>query len=293
MFEVEHREDNADKGDYWCVRWMGDRILTGSLAGHLQIWSIRDSLSVTYECEASIIGVVSVDSTIDNVGLTSSMDSRLKIWNLESGEVKQIIDCSPVSNWQAALSPNGEQAATTGFGGKVTLWDINNGTKLQTLDTTSVFTTAIAYSPSGDKIACGGKEGILTLFNTSSKAVHTLEAHLKTIRCVGFSPDSKKFLTGSDDRHIHLYDTETGTKLGSLSGHGSWVLGAKYSPDGRYFASCSSDNTVKIWDANNRENLLTLQQHTDNVWGIDWNNDGSKLVSVGSDRRIIVFKCLS
>lgn len=53
--------------------------------------------------------------------------------------------------------------------------------------------------------------------------------------------------------------------VGTLSGHGSWVLSVAFSPDGKYFASSSSDKTVKVWELATKQCVHTFSEHSDQV----------------------------
>ena len=49
------------------------------------------------------------------------------------------------------------------------------------------------------------------------------------------------------DREVRLWDPGTGRLLGTLAGHGNWVMHVSYAPDGKHLASGSSDRTVRLW----------------------------------------------
>ena len=65
------------------------------------------------------------------------------------------------------------------------------------------------------------------------------------------SPDSKKLLSGSDDRKSKLWDVDADGTLKAgliLRGHTGWAFGAAVSQDGKYVASGSADSTIRVWD---------------------------------------------
>jgi len=189
---------------------------------------------------------------------------------------------------------------TTGQNGHINVWSISSGKQVKTYKPANpAFSTAMAYNNDGTWAACCSKDGTVTIFDTNSgqpqifdgeKAL--IEAHMMVIRATVFSPDGSILLTAADDRHINLFDTKTGDKLASLSGHASPVLGCAYSPNGQYFASCSSDQKVKIFSTANNECIATLAHHFGQVWGVVWTYNSDKLISVSDDRSIIVYKCL-
>ncbi|KAK4531520.1 hypothetical protein CCYA_CCYA08G2377 [Cyanidiococcus yangmingshanensis] len=71
------------------------------------------------------------------------------------------------------------------------------------------------------------------------------EANLKCVEFVG--REGLLLATGSSDRRIGLWDTDSGTLLGMLSGHTSRVWDLSASPSGRILASGSADGRVGLW----------------------------------------------
>jgi len=151
----------------------------------------------------------------------------------------------------------------------------------------------VSFSPDGNYLASGGQDGTAFIFDIStSKVIHTLNAHFLTIRAVKFSTDSTKLITCSDDSTINVFDVKGGTSLKSLSGHSSSVLNLSVSPDEKHFASCSADKSVKIWELKSFECIHTFEEkHKDQVWGLAFNEMGSQLISVSDDSQYKIYNC--
>ncbi|MDG2214408.1 MAG: WD40 repeat domain-containing protein, partial [Verrucomicrobiota bacterium] len=64
---------------------------------------------------------------------------------------------------------------------------------------------------------------------------------------VVFSADSKRLITGSGDKIIHIWDTETGKQANSVSGHKGAVNGLGVTPSG-HLISVSADKTAILWN---------------------------------------------
>jgi WD40 repeat protein len=75
-----------------------------------------------------------------------------------------------------------------------------------------------------------------------------MEAHLKSVNCVAFSPDSKHALSGSADQTLGLWDLDSGHLLQTFSGHGTSVVRCAFSSDGRWALSAGEDGAMRTWD---------------------------------------------
>jgi WD40 repeat protein len=71
------------------------------------------------------------------------------------------------------------------------------------------------------------------------------EANLKCVSFVG--REGLLLATGSSDRRIGIWDTDSGTLLHMLTGHTSRVWDLSASPSGRILASGSADGRVGVW----------------------------------------------
>ena len=82
---------------------------------------------------------------------------------------------------------------------------------------------------------------------TKFKCLKTLAGHSDWVRSIAYSPDGTKFISGSADETVKIWDANTGKCLKTLEGHSDNVNSISFSPNGKYIVSASEDETIKIW----------------------------------------------
>jgi WD40 repeat protein len=151
-----------------------------------------------------------------------------------------------------ALSPNAQMLAGGGWNQPIHLWNLKDGTLLRTLPKDGLpkddqsYVASIAFSPDGQRLATAKLfTRKIQLWNLDNgNLLHTLDVNAVW---VVFSPDGQLLVSGGGDGAIHLWNPQTGQKLGTLKGHGSGISALAFSPDGETLASGSSDQTIKLW----------------------------------------------
>jgi WD40 repeat protein/DNA-binding SARP family transcriptional activator len=108
---------------------------------------------------------------------------------------------------------------------------------------------------------------------------------------VEFSPDGSLLATvgnpeasvGSPatrvEQEAFVWDTKTGERVLTLSGHSDHVWDVHFSPDGSRLATASEDGTAAIWDAETGERLLVLPGHAPGYLFSNFSSDGTRLLT--------------
>ena len=68
-------------------------------------------------------------------------------------------------------------------------------------------------------------------------------------------------LTGSRDKLIKLFLTQTGEHLHTFTGHDNWVRCLSLHSNGKYLYSASDDKTIRIWDLNFGKEKKKVEAH--------------------------------
>jgi WD40 repeat protein len=123
----------------------------------------------------------------------------------------------------------------------------------------------------------------------------TVFAHEYGVNVVAFSPDGSRFLSGSTDKTIKIWDpSKANDNLFwelpvTLSGHTDAVLCAVFSPDGKLIVSGSSDRSLRTWDPQTGKGLKIITRHKNSVLSVAFSPDGKRLASASKDKTIIVW----
>ncbi len=125
----------------------------------------------------------------------------------------------------------------------------------------------------------------------SPSLVKRLEDHENWVVSVAFSPDGKRFVSGSADSTLILWDVATAKAIGSpWRGHTSNVLGVAFSPDGRLVASAGLDSQVILWDVTTGQPVgAPLRGHDGMATSVAFSPDGKLLASGGADSYVRIW----
>ena len=276
----------------------GKHILSASADRTIRVWdtSTGEQVKVLQGHEAEV-GDLAIDSE-GKLVISASNDKTVRIWNLQTGSVLKKFHGHRNGVGAVAFSPDESWVVTGDEGGIIKIWDASNGTELTTLlghpgpigsvafspDGRRLFSSCwhgevniwepaikhthpqelkgrhrgVAFSGDGKYIITGGKDDVIRITDTVTRdeVMHINEAG----GCASFSPDRRHIIV-VDGNDIKVFDSSSGNKLLTLTGHDKTIWSASYSPDGTRIASGGLDRTVRIWNAITGVEVKTLLGH--------------------------------
>lgn len=228
---------------------------------------------------------------------SASVDATIKLWDVQTGNVKQTLPGEYAKYLSVTFSPDGQTIASGSSEGKIKLWDARTGKLKQILVADSFSIPVVAFSPDGRSLASGSTQmkwdKTLKLWDVKSGEVKQNfydridEFYMPTISTLAFSPDGKTLAAASPDKLVKLFDVNSGQLKQTFTGHTGWVKSISFSPDGKTLASGGGiDPTVKLWDVQSGQLKQTLTGHTGSVDAVAFSPGGKTLATGGADKTI-------
>jgi WD40 repeat protein len=216
-----------------------------------------------------------------------------------------------------ALSPDGEWAASSGWGGNfslrhpIRLWDLATGREVRQFLVEGLHPAgSLAFSPDGRLLACldADRASTIRIWDVATgKLVQKLGMYREPdeaescLRSNGlaFSPDGRVLAAGGrdatgQDAAIRLWEVATGRELHTWKDPERWCLvrTLAFSPDGARIAAVF-DREIRLLEVSTGKELRVFSGHEG--WGtaLHFSNDGKQLLSAAVDGTVRWWDCKS
>lgn len=166
-------------------------------------------------------------------------------------------------------------------------------TLLSTLAHEGGVTSTNFFPNYGHLLLTAGLDGSACVWSVDSMSrIRTYHGHTKGIRDSTFSLSGDSFLTASYDKHVRLWDTESGRVIGSYA-TGSTPLCVRFSPPhngSEFLAACSDKKVVQI-DVRDASKIVQQYDHyMGAVNSISFIDDDRRFVSSSEDKLLRVWE---
>ena len=127
---------NVHEDGVWAVAWSPNgQVVTGSCDELVQTYTVHgQDIQKKHQLRGHQLGVCSVSVSEGGLAASSALDSHIRLWDLESGAERGVIDAGPVEAWTVSLSPDGRLVASGSQGGNINLWNVEVGEKQHTFE---------------------------------------------------------------------------------------------------------------------------------------------------------------
>ena len=118
-----------------------------------------------------------------------------------------------------------------------------------------------------------------SLAHPGGALLRTFAGHTGTVNAVAITPDGRRFVSGSSDKTLKVWDLHAEQEVFTLSGHTNSVESIAITPDGKKVVSGCWDRTLKIWDLQTGQELFSLNDDNGGIEYICISPNGKRLIS--------------
>lgn len=210
---------------------------------------------------------------------------QIKLWDVETVELKQTLDGHPYGTYSLAFSTDGRMIASGGEDAR--LWDVRTGRLIRKTEEDKILTGSlsiqgIAFSAGGKSFASAGQRLIIW----DAQSGELIKQFDGGSFVVALSPDGKTIASAMSGT-VKLFDIETGEltyELQQSDNHGR-IESLCFSPDSRLLASAGAGLTtdVRVWDVETGALKQTLSPYDlkegFGIQAVAFSHDGKLLAS--------------
>ncbi|KAJ3281957.1 hypothetical protein HDU79_010366, partial [Rhizoclosmatium sp. JEL0117] len=212
----------------------GTYAASGSGDGTVKIWDLQ-KLSCSTTLKAGASDLYSVDYHPGNHHLvTGGYDTVIRLFDLERGIIVKTFPGHSLSVTKTIFNPIGNLIISASKDSTIKFWDIVSGLCIKTIASHLGEVTSVDMSPSGTLLVSSSKDNSNRLWDMRSvQSIRKFKGHQNTSKNfvrAAFAGESL-VVGGSEDSMVHIWDTDKGTLLSRLSGHGGIAYSASWNPN--------------------------------------------------------------
>ncbi|RKT74360.1 WD40 repeat protein [Saccharothrix variisporea] len=267
-------------------------IYGGAYVWDLERGAVRSRLHVDADLTDRVNAVAL--SPEGDVAVTGSQDGTVRVWDVPSGECRNVSTGHSNGVGALALSRNTSLAVSAGIDRTVRVWALDRpgGTSPPVGHTR--FVRGLAGVPDKGLLVSASDDNEMHVWDTrTGHRLRTLTGHDNGVWAVLASPMGDKLLSGSADHTLRLWELPGGRLLHVLEGHGEKVCALAMSADGTLAVSGAYEETVIVWDLRTGRPRHLLHGHRSLVSDVAITPDGRLVVSAGMDRTVRVWDARS
>uniref|UniRef100_A0A8C3KXN0 WD repeat, SAM and U-box domain-containing protein 1 n=1 Tax=Chrysolophus pictus TaxID=9089 RepID=A0A8C3KXN0_CHRPC len=254
-----------------CFSPSGHTLASCSTDGATIVWDTRDGrmLAVLEQPTGSPVRVCRF-SPDSSYLVSGAADGSVVLWNVHSMKCYRSGNVKDGSLVACAFSPCGNFFVTGSSCGDLTIWDDKMrclcNEKAHDLGVTCCDISSRPVSD-GEHVSghflmasCGQDNKIKVWFILFADFLGgelrykcTLSGHSAPVLACAFSYDGQMLASGSVDKYVIIYETNTGNILHTLSQHTRYVTTCAFAPHSLLLATGSMDKAVHVWQLDNKQ----------------------------------------
>jgi WD40 repeat protein len=147
----------------------------------------------------------------------------------------------------------------------------------------------VALSHDGKRVAYERQKVVTVVDFPGLDHCVELRRHPESVETIALNQDGSILVTGSGDRSIRIWNTETGTVLHVLKDHLAPVLAVAISADSKTLASGDATGRMKLWHLPSGKPFFDLPRMGEQCRELALSTDGSRLICRCPNYRLFEF----
>lgn len=237
----------------------------------------------------------------DSMTLVSgSRDFTLKIWNLQTGQLRKTLSEHYESVVSTHITDGGESLISSSISGKVLQWDLPKATLRRSFVNYTAMRPAggirtTVVDPKSRVMASSAWGGSILLYNLKTDEVKQIPSQLMASeQAMVISPDAKTLITSNSDGHIQQWNIQTGKLLKRLPRNEGWqsaelTSAITVSHQGKTLITGGWSGSIGLWNFQTGKLRKTFNAHERRVTSLVVSPDNKFLISGGEDQQIKIW----
>ena len=222
----------------------------------------------------------------------ASEDGLVRLWDLQSGEARQIVPTRVRSAAALGVFPSSQWFAASDREDAIVIFDPLGNREYVLRDDLPYPIKALVASANGRLLAAADEGKNIVIWDPfQNRRLHRITTS-ERVEVLAFSPDEKLLVVGGKNG-LSLFDTATGKLVTQRRAHERGVSALAFSPDGRWLASGGAGGELRIWSMGEESRLEPLTSAPATVHGLAFSPDSRWLLAIGTDKAVSVWNVLT
>ena len=227
--------------------------------GEVQVWNVSDSKQ-TQGLRLTTDSLFGLSWSPDGTRIaTGGADKSVRVTRISDG--KELVKFDNHGDWvfRTTWVTDGSRLLSASRDRAMKLIDATNGQFIDDVNKLLEPIHCMMRHPREDWAAYGGAEGGLRVYkakenqdrtsgNNDVNLVREFERQPGPVQSVAFSADGTLLAAGNTGSEVRVYETATGKKRATLSGHAGSVFALKFSPDGKRVYTAGFEGIIRVFD---------------------------------------------